>query len=335
MHFMFGVKALFCSGCFLIGAVALASQDIDQAAETFLRNLTGTPNGARSLQFQRNLAGRPFGKAVFYWSAGGQGRSLTIAEETATVLSYVNSDVESLSFLGPRSKTVPQTGRPFFTSEAALVGRAKSVLAKVGWHVGAQPVTKPLPKKDKSGEIARQLLMVEFHERPFGFPSGRTGDYSIVTLDSLSGAIASLDQRVGCTYERPPAKILSRAEVQARVKKSLSEDLKESQISGPRYNQLYSQTTLSPRGVDLCKRKIVPLVYTATTGSGTLLIDAGTGEVLSRISGAAGNGPTPRNLPEARKKVALFLLYGLATSAALLVGRRVFTKHPEAPQQKE
>lgn len=187
---------------------------------------------------------------------------------------------------GPDKLRSGRVGAAFFASEPQLGAIAERRLKAIGWEFGPLVARKRLPKANNNGEIGESIIFLKFYERPHGFSAEGAGNMVEIGLDSLTGEIVEMMRFIG--YRSGPASLnvtRARAIEVARSATSLSAS---PIVIGPIYRQLSVQETLSKRGREFCRNKMLVLSYCIVGRQEVLVIAADTGEIVSRRSSARG-----------------------------------------------
>jgi hypothetical protein len=271
--------ALCCLGAVLFWPkpqTAESKSRVQDAASSFLRRVSPGMSGqelARLDTYRMSIS-----TTGTIWGVSTTRHSLTIQEPEMEVTLYTDGLLYGRSN-GGEAMHSPVYASPFYSSKKDLALRGREVLDHLGWHTGPEVTFPALPKLDRNGKCRREILYLNFSDRPYRFPATRVGNTSLIGLDSLTGEVIELQRSVGYRYA-PPELRISRDQA-IKVARGSILPTGPLEVNGPAYQLLSTDEVLSPRGSALCRAKTLPLAYRLVGQNGFVVVAADAGEVLS------------------------------------------------------
>lgn len=241
------------------------------------------------------------------WDVSTTYRKLSLNPDNGALLSYSNGHVDGRAPLGPESRGVPASGEPFFSSQAAFVAWARAVLTKIDVPVRVRVDADSLPPPDSQGQVPRQIVTIRFFDRPNGFDTADSANFSFISLDSLTGEVCYLQVVSHYTYPTPVVNI-TRDAAREIASRAFGIELPLDKVTAPLYSAMNQRDELSESGRSFASNHVVPLSYAVQytevnadrhTVAHRLQISCDTGEILDRFSGVLGN-VVPSDPPSGR-----------------------------------
>lgn len=273
------------------------------------------------------------------WDIETSGRTVLIDPCSGDLRRYRNDRLLTLL----RKGSAPSRSS-CFASESEVVARARAKVGALGMRV--QPFAKatPLPQPEGRGAVRRQLLTVEFSDRPHGFPTDGAGNFCVIEMDSLTGEVAKLRAGSGYSYG-PPTVRIDREAARRTATQALGAAIMPDEVSGPTYCVIDPRDAATPAARAFAFAAISPLCYLVRHKDRSpegyevvylASISCDTGAVLSHFWGElAADGEPIRGDPEvstaphvqrdtrarlAQNRVILIVLLGLAALISVALG---------------
>jgi hypothetical protein len=283
----------------LVGSVPTlaAGMSLDEARQRAGDFLTQKPLGlSRDVLNQMQLELRTSSNVTSpdrkRWEVLTGQQMLFFSDATGEVILYSNGELYSKS--SERDRESNGKKKPlFYHDKAEFLAHARLVIHQLGWKTGPDDEMRRPPKPDKDGLVARSVVYVSFYERPNGISSRSGGNEITIGFDSWTGELVELDRRSGHVPAPMTVKISKDEALEiARKETELSGD---SKVLGPDYVGLGGASmSLSGRGTEFAKTKILPLVYSVSGKSEWLYIAVDNGEILVRFGNAVAGSVAGR-----------------------------------------
>lgn len=188
------------------------------------------------------------------WTVGAARRVVVIDPFSGDLRLYRNDRILALVRDGARP------GAPFFATSLALVADAKAKVLALGMTVGPVVRGTPLPRRDAQGNVQRQLLTVEFFDRPHGYPTDHVGNFCVIELDSLTGEVVEIRAGSGYRYG-PPTVRIDRKAARRIATLNLHAAIRLDEVSSPAYCVIDRRDAASPEGRACAAAAIAPLCF--------------------------------------------------------------------------
>ena len=264
-------------------------------------NLNGKELDRLSAKVQDNENRR--GRSGRSWTINSSSFVLNVEDESDSVVLFLDGQNRK-PFNGPTMKDYDQSGKPFYGSEKDLIAKVDSKLSYIGWKHGPEFEVKSLPNPEESGAIKRQIMYIDFYDRPNGYRAKGVGNFVEVGVDSLSGDIVEMQREVG--YKYGPGTLDISYEKAFSVAKGAIDLPEQTAKVEPTYHEFHDGEELSDRAEQYCENKTLALAYQFESSEGYVVVAADTGEILSKRLGkkAISSSVSPKKTSVSRSDVS-------------------------------
>jgi hypothetical protein len=171
-------------------------------------------------------------------------------------------------------------------TDGDALAAARSVLERAGYaHSSNRYTVRRHPWGAGTNDNARGKAIVRFESQPHGHRSFGKGNKAIVTLDTETGQVVSVETETRWNYVPPPSNRIGAVAANNIARPFVGEPIR-TELGYFTPNDGFH----SPEGDTLLRQKRARLSYCAVSANGSILIDAESGEILG-----GGLITSPRN----------------------------------------